>query len=170
MGSVHADYQGHFSSQFVYLTNKIDGDEDYNYNYADDDDSSTNNDNNAPSPSHVASSAPPLLLVQPASPDTAPTKYQWQTGNPTSAYHNAPSVLLVQPPSPDTTYIKHSWLMDVDQDFNYENKDASSSSDIPYSIFFDQSHSQANCPNTGCQTAPKECYTRKYHSKLNSEC
>ena len=148
MGSAHANYQGHFSSQFVYLTNKIDGDEDYNYDYADDNDSSTNNDNNAPSPSHVASSAPPLLLVRPVSPDIAPTEYQWQTGNPSSAYHNAPSILLVQPPSPDTTYIKHSWLMDVDQDFNYKNEDAPSSSNIPYSIFFDRSHSQADCPNT----------------------
>ena len=138
MGSAHANYQGHFSSQFVYLTNNIDGDEDYNYNYADDDDSSTNNDNNAPSPLHVASSVFPLPPVRPASPDTA--------------------------------YIEHSWLMDVDQDFDNKNEDASSSSDIPYSTFFDQSHSQANRPNTGRQTDPKEHFTRTYHPKLNGEC
>ena len=140
MGSAHANYQGHFSSQFVYSTNKIDGDEDYDYgyNYADNDDSSTDNDNNAPSPLHVASSVFPLLPVQPASPDTA--------------------------------YIEHSWLMDVDQDFDNKNKDASSSSDIPYSTFFDQSHSQANRPNTRHQTAPKENFTRTYHPKLNGKC
>lgn len=62
MSSAHADYQGHFSSQFVYKTNEINKDEDCYYadDYADNDDSSTNNNNNPPSPSHVAPSAFPL--------------------------------------------------------------------------------------------------------------
>ena len=137
MSSAHADYWGHFSSQFVYTTNEINKDEDCYYadDYANNDNSSTNNYKNPPSPSHVAPSAFPLL------PD-------WTA-------------------SPDTAYIKH---MDIDQDFNYGNKDTSSSSDIPYSTFFEQSHLQANCPNTGCKTAPKEQFTRTYHSKLNGEC
>ena len=119
MGLAHVNYQGHFSSQFIYLMNKIDGDEDYNYGlwlcwwqwffYQ--------QWQQCPISITCSILCFPLLPVWPASPDAVPTKYQWQTGNPSLAYHNAPSVLLVWPPSPDAAYIKHSWLMDVNQEF-----------------------------------------------------
>ena len=134
MSSAHADYQGRFSSQFIYTTNEINKDEDYYH--TDNNDSSTDNDNNLPSPSHVVPPAFPLPLDRTA--------------------------------SSDATYLEHSWLMDVDRDFYYGNEDASS--DIPYSTSFDQSHSQANRPNTGRQPAPKECFTKTYHPELNGEC
>ena len=136
MSSAHPNYQGHFSSQFVYTTNEINKDEDYYH--TNNNNSSTDNDNNLPSPLHVV---PPAF-----------------------------SLPLDQMASPDATYVEHSWLIDVDQDFYYGNEDASSLSDIPCSASFDQSHLQANCPNTGHQPAPKECFTRTYHPELNGEC
>ena len=62
MSSVHANYQGHFSSQFIYTTNEINKDDNYYYanDYADNNDASTKNDNNPPSLLHVAPSVFPL--------------------------------------------------------------------------------------------------------------
>ena len=75
---------------------------------------------------------------------------------------------LPAPILPENAHLKDFWPMDVDDNLNHEHNGTSSSTNTSEPTF-SVCHVNANHPNSEGQTTPEQCYTRKYHEKLNGK-